>query len=82
MTNQERMVAVTLSRSEMLLIAALLQSRGIMGVEPSTAGTEEQRATDWMTFQSLAHCLDPGDPNRTVEGYPAPKRAVIVATAP
>ena len=33
MTDQERMVAVTLSRSEMLLIAALLQSRGSVGVE-------------------------------------------------
>jgi tRNA (mo5U34)-methyltransferase len=44
--------------------------------------TEEQRATDWMTFQSLAQCLDPGDSSRTVEGYPAPRRAVIVATAP
>jgi tRNA (mo5U34)-methyltransferase len=44
--------------------------------------TEEQRSTDWMTFQSLAQCLDPGDSGRTVEGYPAPRRAVIVATAP
>lgn len=44
--------------------------------------TEEQRATQWMTFQSLAQCLDPGDSSRTVEGYPAPRRAVIVATAP
>ena len=44
--------------------------------------TEEQRSTDWMTFQSLAHCLDPGDASRTVEGYPAPRRAVIVANAP
>lgn len=44
--------------------------------------TEEQRTTEWMTFQSLAHCLDPGDAGRTVEGYPAPRRAVIVATAP
>jgi tRNA (mo5U34)-methyltransferase len=44
--------------------------------------TEEQRSTEWMTFQSLSQCLDPGDHGRTVEGYPAPKRAVIVATAP
>lgn len=48
----------------------------------SATTTEEQRSTDWMTFQSLAHCLDPGDSSRTVEGYPAPRRAVIVANAP
>ena len=51
-------------------------------VSVTSTTTEEQRATDWMTFQSLAQCLDPGDINKTVEGYPAPRRAVIVATAP
>ncbi len=40
---------------------------------------EEQRSTDWMTFESLAQCLDPNDPQRTIEGYPAPARAVIHA---
>ena len=40
---------------------------------------EEQRTTDWMTFESLKDFLDPKDPTRTVEGYPAPIRAVIVA---
>lgn len=48
----------------------------------ATTTTDEQRSTDWMTFQSLAQCLDPGDADRTVEGYPAPRRAVIVANAP
>lgn len=41
---------------------------------------EEQRATAWMRFESLRNFLDPDDPTRTVEGYPAPVRAVIVAT--
>lgn len=40
---------------------------------------EEQRATDWMTFQSLNDFLDPNDKNKTIEGYPAPKRAIMVA---
>ncbi|MGD9425046.1 tRNA 5-methoxyuridine(34)/uridine 5-oxyacetic acid(34) synthase CmoB [Pantoea sp. NSTU24] len=44
--------------------------------------TEEQRRTDWMTSESLAEFLDPGDPSKTVEGYPAPLRAVLVATKP
>ena len=39
----------------------------------------EQRRTRWMMFQSLADFLDPKDPNKTVEGYPAPKRAIFIA---
>lgn len=42
--------------------------------------TKEQRATPWMRFQSLADFLDPQDAARTVEGYPAPARAVVIAT--
>ncbi|PCJ30631.1 MAG: tRNA 5-methoxyuridine(34)/uridine 5-oxyacetic acid(34) synthase CmoB [Moraxellaceae bacterium] len=44
-------------------------------------GLDEQRVTDWMTFQSLEDFLDPEDKSKTVEGYPAPVRAVFVATA-
>ena len=40
---------------------------------------EEQRSTAWMTFDSLAAALDPDDPSRTVEGWPAPLRAVVIA---
>ena len=32
-----------------------------------------------MTFDSLQNFLDPDDHNKTIEGYPAPKRAVIIA---
>ncbi len=41
---------------------------------------DEQRATDWMDSQSLKDFLDPEDISRTIEGYPAPKRAVMIAT--
>jgi len=41
--------------------------------------TEEQRQTDWAVFQSLEHFLDPGNPDLTVEGYPAPVRIYIRA---
>lgn len=44
--------------------------------------TEEQHRTDWMTSESLAEFLDPDDASKTVEGYPAPLRAVLVATKP
>lgn len=43
---------------------------------------EEQRATEWMTFESLPDFLDPNDENKTVEGHPAPVRAVFIAEAP
>lgn len=49
-------------------------------VTPTT--TDEQRSTEWMRFESLKDFLDPQDVKRTVEGYPAPVRAVIIATAP
>ena len=39
----------------------------------------EQRATDWMRFQSLQDCLDPADPALTVEGLPSPVRAIFLA---
>lgn len=40
---------------------------------------EEQRRTELMTDESLGDFLDPADPSRTVEGYPAPARAVFTA---
>lgn len=51
-------------------------------VDVSATGTGEQRSTSWMTFQSLADFLDPKDSSRTVEGYPAPVRAVVLANKP
>lgn len=39
----------------------------------------EQRSTQWMTFESLPDFLDPNDPNLTIEGHPAPIRAVVTA---
>ncbi len=42
----------------------------------------EQRSTEWMTFESLPDFLDPKDSAKTVEGYPAPVRAVFIAEAP
>jgi tRNA (mo5U34)-methyltransferase len=51
-------------------------------VDVNRTTTEEQRATDWMRFESLADFLDPEDHNKTVEGYPAPKRAVFTARKP
>ena len=42
----------------------------------------EQRSTAWMRFESLAQCLDPANPARTLEGHPAPVRALLLAEIP
>ncbi|WP_436876644.1 tRNA 5-methoxyuridine(34)/uridine 5-oxyacetic acid(34) synthase CmoB [Siccibacter turicensis] len=44
--------------------------------------SEEQRRTDWMKTESLADFLDPQDASKTLEGYPAPLRAVLTARKP
>ncbi|MGE4170623.1 MAG: tRNA 5-methoxyuridine(34)/uridine 5-oxyacetic acid(34) synthase CmoB [Candidatus Margulisiibacteriota bacterium] len=48
----------------------------------ATTTVQEQRATPWSTPVSLADFLDPQDPNKTVEGLPAPIRAAIVVQKP
>ena len=48
-------------------------------VDVATTSTEEQRSTPWMKFHSLANFLDPHDSSKTIEGYPAPRRAVVIA---
>ncbi len=65
-------------------LTAWLQRCGFREVRPvdvTPTTTSEQRATEWMRFQSLADFLDPEDPARTIEGYPAPRRAILVAQA-
>lgn len=49
-------------------------------IDVNVTSTEEQRTTKWMTFHSLAQFLAPDDPSKTIEGYPAPKRAILTAT--
>lgn len=56
--------------------------RGIEIIDRSITTTHEQRSTEWMTFESLLEALDPEDPSKTVEGWPAPHRVVITATCP
>lgn len=51
-------------------------------VDESITSLEEQRATDWMTFESLKDFLDPIDHSKTIEGYPAPRRATIICEVP
>jgi len=53
--------------------------RDIRLVDVTATSTNEQRSTAWMKFESLAEALSPLDPGQTVEGYPAPTRAMLLA---
>jgi len=54
--------------------------KNIRVVDVNQTSLEEQRATPWMTFNSLQDFLDPEDINLTMEGHPAPRRATFIAT--
>ena len=56
--------------------------RNVRLIDVTRTTAEEQRSTDWMRFQSLADFLDPDDPDRTVEGLPAPRRGLFLAESP
>ena len=51
-------------------------------VDESITGLDEQRSTEWMQFHSLKDFLEPLDSCKTIEGYPAPLRAIFTADAP
>ena len=53
----------------------------VRAVDVTRTTVAEQRATDWMHFESLADFLDPKNAERTVEGHPAPRRAIVLAEA-
>jgi tRNA (mo5U34)-methyltransferase len=55
--------------------------RDIQVVDKSITTLDEQRTTEWMSFESLAEALDPDDSTLTVEGWPAPHRVVVTASA-
>ena len=58
-----------------------LSDTGLTSIEVadvSVTTPAEQRVTEWTFDQSLADFLDPLDPRFTIEGYPAPKRAIVI----
>lgn len=50
-------------------------------VDINSTQLTEQHRTDWMLWQSLEDFLDPSDKTKTIEGHPAPLRAILVADA-
>ena len=55
--------------------------RDVAVVDVTTTSLDEQRSTNWMTFESLPDFLSP-DRSKTAEGHPPPIRAVLVARRP
>ena len=58
-----------------------LEQAGLPGtkvLDVSKTTIDEQRRTDWMTFESLRECLDMENPSITAEGHPAPTRAALL----
>ncbi len=51
-------------------------------VDVCVTTTDEQRSTDWMRFHSLSDFLDPDDKRKSIEGHPAPQRAIVTARVP
>ncbi|BCK14164.1 tRNA 5-methoxyuridine(34)/uridine 5-oxyacetic acid(34) synthase CmoB [Vibrio cholerae] len=51
-------------------------------VDENITSLGEQRTTEWMTHNSLPDYVDPQDPSKTIEGYPAPRRAILIAKKP
>jgi len=49
-------------------------------VDVTKTTTREQRSTAWMIFESLEQALDPADAAKTIEGLPAPVRAMVIAS--
>lgn len=41
--------------------------------------SDEQRRTSWMVFESYEDFIDPDNPSRTIEGFPAPYRVFLKA---
>ena len=56
--------------------------KNIRTIDISTTTIQEQRSTRWMPYESLVDFLNSNNPEKTFEGYSAPKRAIILAEKP
>ena len=55
--------------------------KNIRVVDINQTSIQEQRSTEWMEFESLQDFLDPEDQAKTIEGYPPPRRAVVICNS-
>ncbi len=65
----------TLTALENWSIRAGFTTFEVLGTVVTTS--QEQRKTNWIASQSLEDFLDPNDPTKTIEGYPAPIRGYV-----
>jgi len=49
-------------------------------VDTTTTNLAEQRKTEWMPYKSLGDSVDAADSSLTIEGLPAPKRSIVLAS--
>ncbi|HMO17215.1 MAG TPA: tRNA 5-methoxyuridine(34)/uridine 5-oxyacetic acid(34) synthase CmoB [Oligoflexia bacterium] len=66
-----------------LALNAMCQRAGFRKIELISmryVGLEEQARREYAPYESLSDFLDPIDRSKTIEGYPAPARAIIVAS--
>jgi len=64
-----------------LLLERWLHRTGFRNIhvhDVTPTSVEEQRSTDWMTFESLPNFLN-ADQSATIEGDPPPTRALLTA---
>lgn len=59
-----------------------MRFRNIRCVDVTKTTSREQHVSSWMQFESLSDFLDPRDDARTIEGYPAPMRAIFIMNKP
>lgn len=67
------------------LVKSWLDESGFTNIQLhniQTTTLKEQRATPWMQNYSLVNFLDSNDKSKTIEGYPAPERAIFSAQRP
>ncbi len=67
---------------DLLVMESWLERAGfkdIQCINVQKTTEEEQRKTRWIQTETLSDFLDPEDSNKTIEGYPAPVRAVFTA---
>ncbi|MGR8930351.1 MAG: tRNA 5-methoxyuridine(34)/uridine 5-oxyacetic acid(34) synthase CmoB [Gammaproteobacteria bacterium] len=69
------------SSSALMLWLRRCGFKNIKLCDVSKTSVDEQRSTEWMTFNSLKDFLNPDNDELTCEGLPAPTRAIITATA-
>jgi len=69
---------------DLLVVESWLLRAGftnIRCIDIEKTSVKEQRKTRWIHTETLSDFLDPDNSDKTIEGYPAPVRAIFIANA-